>query len=227
MPTETFFNLPEEKRERILDIAVEEFAGKPYKVASISNIVREAEIAKGSFYQYFGDKKGLYRYLLELGVAEKLTLLNELSPPDPQIDIFGYMRWLFQATVHFEMRRPRLAEIAYRAFVEEIPFPEMTEELMRRGSTQFFGQLISQGIIAGDVAPWVDPHMAAFLMESMFYQFGKYLIRRLNLSRSDIIEKRYSVFDNEEAQHLFSNLMDILEAGMKRDPEQRKMYFNK
>jgi AcrR family transcriptional regulator len=227
MPKETFFNLPEDKRERILDIAVDEFAGKPYKVASISKIVRKAEIAKGSFYQYFENKKELYRYLLELGVAEKMALLRELTPPDPGMDIFGYMRWLFQATVHFELQRPRMAELAYRAFIEEIPFPKMTEELMRRGSTQFFGQLLSQGILHGDVAPWVDPNMAAFLMETIFYHFGQYLIRRLNLSREDLLEKRYSVFDNEEAQQLFSNLMDLLEAGMKRDPEQRTLYFNK
>ena len=59
MPKETFLNLPEEKRNRILDAAIQEFAANPYDVASISNIVRKVGIAKGSFYQYFEDKKDL------------------------------------------------------------------------------------------------------------------------------------------------------------------------
>jgi len=33
--------------------------------------------------------------------------------------------------------------------------------------------LISQGILHGDVAHWVDPDMAAFMLETVFYQFGK------------------------------------------------------
>jgi AcrR family transcriptional regulator len=227
MPKPTFFNLEEPKKERIISIALDEFSNRPYKVASISRIVRKAEIAKGSFYQYFEDKKDLYRYLLTLGVEEKLNVLKDLSPPAPQIDIFGYMRWLFQATVHFELQRPRMAELAYRAFVEEIPFPEMTEELMRRGTTQFFSQLINQANINGDVAPWVDPDIAAFLMETIFYQFGKYLIKRLGLTQEAVQQQAFNIFESEEAQQLFSNLMDILEAGMKRDPKQRNMYHPK
>jgi AcrR family transcriptional regulator len=39
MPKTTFFNLPEEKRRLILDLAIEEFAERDYKSASISNIV--------------------------------------------------------------------------------------------------------------------------------------------------------------------------------------------
>ncbi len=224
MPKATFFNLDEQKRERIIDIALDEFSSQPYKVASISRMVRRAQIAKGSFYQYFEDKKDLYRYLLEMGVEEKLALLSNLPPQNPQTDIFGYMRWLFQATVHFELQRPRMAELAYRAFVEEVPFPEMTEELMRRGTTQFFSQLINQANINGDVAPWVDADIAAFLMETIFYQFGKYVIKRLGLTREAILNQKLDVFENIEAQQLFSNLMDILEAGMKRNPEQRRTY---
>ena len=57
MPKETFFNLPEEKREAILDIVIKEFSDNDYKNVSVSRIVKRAGIAKGSFYQYFEDKK--------------------------------------------------------------------------------------------------------------------------------------------------------------------------
>jgi len=223
MPKDTFNNLPTDKRNQILDLAIEEFAAHPYKVASISNIVRKAGIAKGSFYQYFEDKQALYRYLVEISTDEKLKLVKDIPTPDHSTGLFGYMRWQFLSEVLFEIRHPRMAQIAYRAFIEGVEFPEMREELRRRGTTQFFKQLISQGIVHGDVAAWVDPDVAAFLMEVIFYQFGKYFIERLGLTEDDFINM--SILENEEAQHLMNNLMDILEAGMKTDAHQRQNLF--
>jgi len=225
MPKETFHNLPEEKQQKLIDIAAETFASNAYKAASISKIVRKTGIAKGSFYQYFEDKKDLYRYLIELGTEKKIKLAGELPALAPSIDLFGYMRWQFLTAVFYEIRYPHLARITYRAFVEEIPFPEMAEEMMRRGTTQLFKQLISQGILHGEVGVWVDPDVAAFLMEVIFYQFGKYFIERLNLDQAAEINQE--TLEKEEAQQLLSNLMDILEAGMKRNPQQRKDYFDK
>ncbi len=51
MPNQTFFNLPEKKQATIIDLAIAEFANNDYKNASITKIVKQAKIAKGSFYQ--------------------------------------------------------------------------------------------------------------------------------------------------------------------------------
>jgi len=64
MPTETFLRLPEEKRERFVTAAWEEFLRVPFEEASINKIVLKARIPRGSFYQYFTDKKDLFYYLV-------------------------------------------------------------------------------------------------------------------------------------------------------------------
>ena len=64
MPKDTFYNLREDKKKRIIDICLEEFANNEYAIVSISKIVKRAEIAKGSFYQYFDNKLDLYRYII-------------------------------------------------------------------------------------------------------------------------------------------------------------------
>jgi len=211
MPTDTFLNLPEEKRQRVLDAAVAEFATQPYDSASLSNIARQAEIAKGSLYAYFEDKQDLYNTLIELGAEERLALLKTLPAPDPDSDLFGYLRWLLLSVVHFEIQRPRLARLVYRAFVEEIPFPEMTEELRRRGTTQFFKQLLSQGILHGTVAPSVDPDAAAFLLEAVYYQVGKYVRERLEEEQA-INEN--TLLESKTLQQILNNLLAILTKGM-------------
>lgn len=65
MPKQTFFNLPEQKRAKLLEAAEIEFTRVPFFEASIANIVKTAGISRGSFYQYFQDKDDLYFYLLE------------------------------------------------------------------------------------------------------------------------------------------------------------------
>lgn len=62
---ENFFHLPEEKQKRLLEAARIEFSRVPLKDASIANIVKIAEIPRGSFYQYFEDKEDLYYYYFE------------------------------------------------------------------------------------------------------------------------------------------------------------------
>lgn len=64
MPTNTFFNLPAEKKNKILKAANKEFARVPLEQASIKNIVEDAEIARGSFYQYFENKQDLFEYIM-------------------------------------------------------------------------------------------------------------------------------------------------------------------
>ena len=65
MPTDTFFRLPAEKRERILESAWSEFTAVPYAEASINRIVQTSRIPRGSFYQYFGDKNDLFFLLID------------------------------------------------------------------------------------------------------------------------------------------------------------------
>lgn len=64
MPTETFLRLPEEKRTRLVDAAWEEFLRVPFEEASINKIVLKARVPRGSFYQYFADKKEAFFYLI-------------------------------------------------------------------------------------------------------------------------------------------------------------------
>lgn len=64
MCSETFLRLPEEKKKRFLDAAWGEFTRVSFADASINQIVRHAEIARGSFYQYFKDKDDLMAYLI-------------------------------------------------------------------------------------------------------------------------------------------------------------------
>src|SRR5690625_592978 len=86
LPKQTFFNLPEEKQETLIQAAKNEFSRVPLNEASIANIVKNAQIPRGSFYQYFEDKEDAFFYLLELGtIANKEMFISLLQKTEGDI----------------------------------------------------------------------------------------------------------------------------------------------
>ncbi|MEO4055141.1 TetR/AcrR family transcriptional regulator [Solibacillus sp. CAU 1738] len=65
MPKQTFFNLPIDKKEMLIHAAMKEFSRVSLFEASIANIIKEAGIPRGSFYQYFEDKDDVFFFLLD------------------------------------------------------------------------------------------------------------------------------------------------------------------
>lgn len=59
----TFYNLPEEKRQRIINATMNEFSSSSTEKISINRIIKAANISRGSFYQYFDDKVDLVEVL--------------------------------------------------------------------------------------------------------------------------------------------------------------------
>lgn len=69
-----FLNLDQEKRERIINASLKEFAQKGYEKASTNEIVKEANISKGLLFHYFNKKKDLFLFLYDYCIE---ILLNE------------------------------------------------------------------------------------------------------------------------------------------------------
>ncbi len=86
MPSATFFNLPEEKRRRLIEAAWEEMTSVSFDKVSINRIIQNANISRGSFYQYFTDKNDLLHFLLKELREELSDLFAE--PGFHQGDLF-------------------------------------------------------------------------------------------------------------------------------------------
>jgi len=78
LATERFEKLSQDKKQRILEAAREEFARVPYDEASINKIIKNAGISRGSFYTYFEDKNDLLRYIFCDEEEKNRQFLKEL-----------------------------------------------------------------------------------------------------------------------------------------------------
>ena len=214
MPKQTFFNLEETKRQKIVDVAIDEFAEHDYRSASISRIVETAGIAKGSFYQYFEDKRDLYLYLVQLAGEQKAAYFNRHELPDPNMGFFDYLHWAFSIRVHYEVVHPKLTRIAYNAFYNEVSMLDEVMEIGKRQAAAFSQQLFARGIAQGDLAPDLDIELAAFIFDSVVIRLGGYLMERLDIKPQELLENDNFLFNRPEAEAIFSGVMAILEQGM-------------
>ncbi len=71
----TFLNLPQEKKNRIIKAIKKELSEYPREKISINRIVKDANISRGSFYQYFDDKLDI----IDLLIADLAQQITEFS----------------------------------------------------------------------------------------------------------------------------------------------------
>lgn len=72
-----FFDLPQDKQDRILNAALEIFAKNPYKKAPTSEIAEKAGISKSLLFHYFKNKKELYLFLFDYAIEFSKKLRND------------------------------------------------------------------------------------------------------------------------------------------------------
>jgi AcrR family transcriptional regulator len=168
MPKETFFNLPEEKRALICQVAIGEFAAHSFGRASINRIVAGSGIAKGSFYQYFENKQDLFLYLLELVAEEKLGYLAPLLQNPEQHDFFALLRDLSRAGIQFAVDNPQYAEISKRLLASKgTPiYKEVMGHSLPTGQ-DFFETLLQDGIGRGEIRADIDVKMLAQMITTL------------------------------------------------------------
>ncbi|NEQ45015.1 MAG: TetR/AcrR family transcriptional regulator [Leptolyngbya sp. SIOISBB] len=214
MPSSTFFNLPDQKRESLIEIAIDEFSSHDYDSASISRIVHRAEIAKGSFYQYFQDKKDLYLYLVGLIGTTKSSFLQEIYPAEPEMKFFDYLLWLFEAGVRFDLKYPALSKLGYRIFYGDFPFQDEAMEEAKEASSRFFRELVIKGMAQGDIDPDLDSDLVVFVIDIIARNFGDYVPVKLGLKPEKIAREGIAALDIEATRKIFKELVDVLQFGL-------------
>lgn len=91
-----FFDLKQEKQDRMINAALKVFAKSGYRHASTDEIVKEAGISKGLLFHYFESKIGLYAFLFDYSVRFMLLELSR-EVDRSETDFFALTRQMEQA----------------------------------------------------------------------------------------------------------------------------------
>ena len=137
MPKSTFLNLEDNKRKLITDAFLREFAIKSFDDASITEVVKQLGIAKGSVYQYFDDKLDLFMYLIGECTAIKIRY-TEAVKREQFPDYWAYFRELFEHGYRFDAENPLQSHFLHN----------LTQNLKSPSVKQLYDQLLQQVITA-------------------------------------------------------------------------------
>lgn len=218
MPKATFFNLPDAKRQRIVELAIEEFASHPYRQASISRIVARAGIAKGSLYQYFADKLELYRWLvLDVANAELDGYVASQNIP-PDADFFTRLQLVSLANLQFYHEKPHMARLA-ASLLDAGNDPEVSTTLAahRNIITERLQNMVERAKASGELRPDLDAMIAAQVIIAVLGDaLTNILLNRMNSDLFTMIShpERLPSLEPEVVVELVAHTLNILRMGM-------------
>jgi AcrR family transcriptional regulator len=168
----TFRHLPPDKQERVLDAALAEFADRGYQAASLNRMVAQAGIAKGSLYQYFPNKEGIFSYIFQYALKLVRRTLTTVKEATLEENFFVRLEKSLLAGVAFSREHPRIFSLYLKIqFDKNVPFREEFLAAVRRHATEYFASLVRRAQSRGELRPGVPRDAVLFLLDAVFDRF--------------------------------------------------------
>ena len=208
MPNASFFNLIEDKRKLVISVALKEFSTANYDTASINQICKKSNIAKGSFYQYFTDKLDLYVYVMTLGVEAKIAFFSEILDEFKTLTLLEQIRLLFIKGIEFAKAYPQYAALGEQFSKENNEAAKLA--VIKEGDKQsesLFIQMIDHAKSKGEIDSSIDTMALSIMLQSLNKTVNEYMLNKFG----DI---SYKWFD-EDTNKLVNSLLSIIFNGIK------------
>ncbi len=123
-----------ERREAILDAALNEFSARGFAATRLDDVAKRADVAKGTIYLHFKDKESLFQELIRSKMAPVVGTLEATFAADlplrlvvdKAIDVFvrevygSHRKDLIRLIISEGPRFPTLAEFYYREVLSRI-----------------------------------------------------------------------------------------------------------
>lgn len=142
---------PESRREDILKAALGLFREVGFEKVSVESIAKEAGIAKGSFYNYFKTKEGVYEAVIADIASQNLSIVKEhLSDKtiSPKERLTKYIDWTFRLTEQQEKSLSRILEQKTNAIQQQMYLLALDEGMNQM--LPVFEKLLEEGAASGE-----------------------------------------------------------------------------
>jgi AcrR family transcriptional regulator len=187
---EKFFRLPEEKQTIITDAALKSFGTNGYKKSSISDIATGAGISKAMIFHYFGTKKALYLYLMDL-CSNILTSELDNKFDHTVTDFFGRILMATNIKISLMKRHPQiLSFLTSMYFEKDEEVKEAIKANLKKGE-QFRSKITVDSMDSSKFKNGIDPK----LVMKMFGWLAEGYINQLSSKAELDSEALYKEFD--------------------------------
>ena len=209
MNDKSFESLPEEKRKRIINACIKEFALNGYENASTNVIVKNAGISKGTLFYYFESKKNLFMYMFNYS-AEYLIgkyLSNRSEQPS---DLFDRLVWISMQKIKMVYQNPMMSRLTFKA-IADMP-KELEKDLTEKYNelyTKYLPIIFSDGVDTSKFRKGVDSDKAIEIMMFCLDGVSHKFIKAYSKGKADEVFN-----DLEELVEEFNKYVEILKYGI-------------
>lgn len=199
MPTTTFFNLPEEKQQRIVDAAIKEFGQRGLEEGNLSNIVKDANISRGSLYQYIESKEDLYVYVFSKLRAERAEHVKPAFESYKKKPFLEFFRHFYLRDSEYLLAHPAHIDLGKRLYASA---DSVSRGLIQNQQTRYkewFLVAIEHDKDRGEISKRVDASALAdlcvhFVTDIFIFQSAHTQISIFNLQEH--LEKTLTIFQH-------------------------------
>ena len=197
MPKQTFYNLPEHKRKTIELAALDEFSEYGFDASNMNRIVENSRIAKGSFYQYFEDKKDLYFYLIDTLFTKKMKAVDPVLDNYREHGFSHNLKELFCLGLSFYDGDPKLNRLGEDFSTMQRPFVEEFTAKHKPEAADIYLSLLMHAQEKGELCADLDIQLVSTFIAMLINQTTIYLMGRPNMEgeRDAVILQLLSFID--------------------------------
>ena len=179
--------MPEEKQQLIEKAAIREFAAFGYDKASINRIVEQCRIAKGSFYQYFEDKKDLFLYLITRVGEKKLKFMSSVLQNPEQYDFFMLIREMFISGLKFAADNPEITLMGNWVLKNKgHPIYNEIVGIGLQNAQNVYTELLELAISRGEIRDDIDLNFVSYIISSMNISAVEYYFQSVKGEETDM-----------------------------------------
>lgn len=170
MPKETFVNLKPHKKEKIIEATIKELSLHPYEHVNLANIIRDAGIARGSFYQYFTDKDDLYMFFTMVISEKKSEFFKDIFDMTQDIPFLERFKKIYYRGFEFATAYPELVRAGYNMTQSSLFRESDLYQTSYESGILFFESLIKEDQRKGRIRSSIN---ARFLAEGILDYMNK------------------------------------------------------
>ncbi len=178
-----------EKRDLILDAALELMETYGFKKTTVDEIAERAGVAKGTVYLYFKNKRDIFLNLVYGKISATFEGIRERMKEQP--DAPGKLTSLIRAAFEYHAAD----ETMNRVLARDVDFlgPILFREFLKVETVivEFISGMLEQGIREGSVRADLDTRMAALTV----VRFNQVNIARIKTGEAVDIEKYLDTFE--------------------------------
>ena len=207
----TFMNIPPEKREKILAVAVNEFAYNGFENANINTIAKKAEVSVGSLYKYFDTKTDLFLTSVDYALRNLDIIMETIVETNE--DVMVKLEKLVRVTIEFSRTNTVLIKLYNEVTSEsKAELVKKIAEHVESVTSQAYKKAIIAGQVAGEIRTDIDPGMAAFFVDN--------LLMNIQFSYAcDYYGERYKIYAGEDIflkdEFVVENILRFIKSALK------------